>query len=1312
MSSSASKAGSSLVRYRPAILAFTAIAAGFTIYAISSNFTLFPTSTPDASQPSGGSLHRSNAQRRRLRCRRPIGMELQSESAPELGVIINYGEKYYRNRRVFGRYQYTNPINAENHVVWLAPHQLPSIRCMQEEWNIGQEEASSLRWHMEIKLLDSFFAQEMPPEPPIPLTGRAREGFSIEFAAAAQIPPETVGDAIERYQMGSLQNHPARFTQGMDSEQPRPTRLSISSPDEILSGTPGDLSAVFRIFHDAVIGEARDDEPHLAEAGNLQSGEAGGDEVRNGEHHIAETESVRSDEHRGDDQNKPPDDQNLMNLLYRISENQEKKEGFVHRGVNCNGCNAMPIRGIRFRCSNCPDFDLCEQCDSMQIHDKTHIFERIRIPTPLQSNPKAAPVRYPGNPGKVCQNLTTELKMTLAKKSGIPEKQVYAVWEQFQCLASGDFLDDPYGFRIAIDRGDFNKCFVPCVPKGTPPANLIYDRTFSFYDTNNDGLIGFEELLDGISCIANKGDKLRAKVFQSYDLNGDGFVTRKDFLRMFQAHYALTKELTAQVITGTDDEYFDEDEARETIESSQPISSIFSGPIPSGDPSRTGMGESILSRDGEVHVDDGEGFLLENETADHVPWSDVDVGRDVIYQVTREAMNELLDPMFKLREDLAIEFQKSRKTKQFWKPEIDRYVRDGLEQTIMKSFQYFQKRWYQDSEYADLMKMPLAHHVLAFVGNLLSQSPQFQESFPGTIISMDVATGEVSYASTSTSQAASPTEKSTGDVLLDDPELTLGLQEGILALDGAMSVKGSPKGKPLADADCEVEIPSIQSFDRSSASSISFPDDEDRYLDPTMPQNRLNSLNEAPPKEKTLHQIPRNEFLALVILAVIEKDDKKRGGWGRLDLTDYTHIMEGDKGEGLGFVGSWIETSMVFGVMGRHWEIPLHTTHLSSMALLGDEYASSDEEIPEATTATTVVAAPEVSLDVWSHSVTVINMYAKSLQDPMRLQLMLAKPTDTALTHNVPYADLARPSQGPANPYVATSGNALRRKNALTGDAEETSISDATFNTQHRTWQSRGYAADPSMNGAFVGDLVKAQASGGKDVVQTRPSKEKSAEHRRKRQKRGDASIVDGEGAYMGPWAKYEAEAVYESASGEEELASDEGSVEEAIVPAGSTAVTKLTSDYQDDLANTETTEFNGAAQYDYQGRTYMHVPQDLDIDLRNEPGTQKNYIPKKLIHTWKSHTKAINAVRFFPNSGHLLLSASADSKVKLWDVYHNRELLRTYSGHTKSVTDTTFSPTGTHFLTGSYDRFLKLWDTETGACTSRFQTPSKAVPH
>ncbi|KAL8785886.1 MAG: hypothetical protein Q9213_003118 [Squamulea squamosa] len=386
------------------------------------------------------------------------------------------------------------------------------------------------------------------------------------------------------------------------------------------------------------------------------------------------------------------------------------------------------------------------------------------------------------------------------------------------------------------------------------------------------------------------------------------------------------------------------------------------------------------------------------------------------------------------------------------------------------------------------------------------------------------------------------------------------------------------------------------------------------------------------------------------------------------------------------------------------------------MALVGDEYASSDEETPafnegRTTNATPVVAAPDVSLDVWSHSLRAFNLYTNIMQDPMRLQMTLAKPTDTALTYNVRYNDLARPAQGPLNPYKVAQGNALKRKNALTGDAQEAALSDQTFAVQHRTYQSLGYAKDPSVNGAYVGDLAKAQQFGGKDIVQMRPSKEESAAFRRKRQKKGDASDVDG---FLGPWARYTNDQAYEddAALGEEELASDEEYIEEAIVPARSTAVTKLASAYQDEVNDMETTEFLGTSRYDFQGRTYLSVPRDTDIDLTKEPGSQKNYIPKKLFHTWDSGKKAINALRFFPGSGHLLLSASADTKVRLFDVYHDRSILRTYMGHSKSVTDTRFDDTGARLLTGSYDRYIKLWDTETGACVSRFQTSTKAVPN
>lgn len=326
---------------------------------------------------------------------------------------------------------------------------------------------------------------------------------------------------------------------------------------------------------------------------------------------------------------------------------------------------------------------------------------------------------------------------------------------------------------------------------------------------------------------------------------------------------------------------------------------------------------------------------------------------------------------------------------------------------------------------------------------------------------------------------------------------------------------------------------------------------------------------------------------------------------------------------------------------------------------------------------------------------------------------MLASRTDTSISYNISYADLSRPVAGPANPFQRTEGNALKRKNVLTGYAEEAMVSDATFRTQHRTFQSRGYALDSSANGQLIGDLVSAKRFQGRDVVQMRPSKEASEAFRRKRQRKGDPSIIEGEGAYRGPWARYnETDQADddEAATAGMDLASDEEYIDESLVPARLPAMDKAATNYQDDVSNAETTEFHGTDLFDYQGRSYMHVPLDLDINLRKEVGSETNYHPKKQIFKWKSGTDQITALRFFPNSGHLLLSASADTKIRLYSVYNERELLRSYSGHSKRVSDINFNERGTSFLSGSYDRKMVLWDTETGKAISRYDTGH--IPH
>ena len=321
----------------------------------------------------------------------------------------------------------------------------------------------------------------------------------------------------------------------------------------------------------------------------------------------------------------------------------------------------------------------------------------------------------------------------------------------------------------------------------------------------------------------------------------------------------------------------------------------------------------------------------------------------------------------------------------------------------------------------------------------------------------------------------------------------------------------------------------------------------------------------------------------------------------------------------------------------------------------------------------------------------------------MRLQMMLAQSTDTTLTYNVPYADLSRPEQGPAHPFKNADGNALKRKNVLTGRAEEVYISDSTFAANHKSYQSvKGYAKNPNGVGADIGN--GAQGHGNLDLV---PSKERSKELRAKRQKVGDPSIIEGEGRYLGPWRRYQDEdRLYEdeAAMAGEELASDEEYIEDDIehVP---TIAAPLATDYQEDISNAPTTEWHGSEERlrDYQGRSFMYTP-------RRESEIIKNYIPKKLIHTWKYHTKAINALRFFPSSGHLLLAASADTKISLSDTDFDRELLRTYIGHSKSVSDVDFSPNGTEFLSSGYDRKVLLWDTETGQTKQKFGNGK--IPH
>ena len=89
-------------------------------------------------------------------------------------------------------------------------------------------------------------------------------------------------------------------------------------------------------------------------------------------------------------------DKSLKKIKEKIVDNMVKKykkmltkqnksspisnENIIHYSVTCDGCNMSPIRGIRYKCNECRDFDFCEKCESSVEHN--HVF--LKIKTPVQ----------------------------------------------------------------------------------------------------------------------------------------------------------------------------------------------------------------------------------------------------------------------------------------------------------------------------------------------------------------------------------------------------------------------------------------------------------------------------------------------------------------------------------------------------------------------------------------------------------------------------------------------------------------------------------------------------------------------------------------------------------------------------------------------------------------------------------------------------------------------------------------------------------------------------------------------------------------
>ncbi|KAJ2822232.1 hypothetical protein FBU31_004653, partial [Coemansia sp. 'formosensis'] len=69
------------------------------------------------------------------------------------------------------------------------------------------------------------------------------------------------------------------------------------------------------------------------------------------------------------------------------STSTEPSDSVVHPNVVCDACD-FPIVGVRYKCGNCLDYDLCEGCEATVKHNENHLFVKMRNyhPTPVSTS--------------------------------------------------------------------------------------------------------------------------------------------------------------------------------------------------------------------------------------------------------------------------------------------------------------------------------------------------------------------------------------------------------------------------------------------------------------------------------------------------------------------------------------------------------------------------------------------------------------------------------------------------------------------------------------------------------------------------------------------------------------------------------------------------------------------------------------------------------------------------------------------------------------------------------------------------------------
>ena len=134
----------------------------------------------------------------------------------------------------------------------------------------------------------------------------------------------------------------------------------------------------------------------------------------------------------------------------------------IHLGIKCNECGIENIEGIRYKCTKCPNFNLCQKCESETEHNPNHIFLKIRKPL-LKDDLKIKNYNYKNGNYNYSVNDKNIIFSFGNKENDILVKQITLTnngltdWENgalFKCLPDSELKGKDYKIESFVNKND------------------------------------------------------------------------------------------------------------------------------------------------------------------------------------------------------------------------------------------------------------------------------------------------------------------------------------------------------------------------------------------------------------------------------------------------------------------------------------------------------------------------------------------------------------------------------------------------------------------------------------------------------------------------------------------------------------------------------------------------------------------------------------------------------------------------------------------------------------------------------------------